>query len=68
MLIDEAWVPEDLKIGDVLAVPMTGAYGHAMANNYNRIPKPAVVFVADGKSRVVVRRESYEDLIRLDVF
>ncbi len=68
VLIDEAWVPDDLKVGDVLAMPMTGAYGHAMSNNYNRIPKPAVVFVADGKSRVVVRRETYEDLIRLDVF
>lgn len=68
VLIDEAWVPDDLKIGDVLAMPMTGAYGHAMSNNYNRIPKPAVVFAADGKSRVVVRRETYEDLIRLDVF
>ncbi len=68
VLIDEAWVPEDLKVGDVLAVPVTGAYGHSMANNYNRIPKPAVVFVADGKSRLVVRRETYEDLVRLDVF
>jgi diaminopimelate decarboxylase len=68
VLIDEAWVPDDLKVGDVLAVPVTGAYGHSMANNYNRLPKPAVVFVADGKSRVVVRRETYEDLIRQDVF
>lgn len=68
VLIEDAWVPEDLKVGDVLAMPMTGAYGHAMANNYNRIPKPAVVFVADGKSRLVVRRETYEDLIHLDVF
>jgi diaminopimelate decarboxylase len=68
VLIDEAWVPDDLRVGDVLATPMTGAYGHAMANNYNRLPKPAVVFVADGKSRIVVRRESYEDLIRQDVF
>jgi diaminopimelate decarboxylase len=68
VLISEGWVPEDIKIGDVLAVPMTGAYGHAMSNNYNRLPKPAVVFVADGQSRVVVRRESYEDLIRNEVF
>jgi diaminopimelate decarboxylase len=68
VLIKEAWVPDDLKVGDVLAVPVTGAYGYSMANNYNRIPKPAVVFVADGKSRVVVRRETYEDLVNLDVF
>jgi diaminopimelate decarboxylase len=66
-LIVDAFVPEDLKIGDVLATPVTGAYGHSMANNYNRLPKPAVVFVADGKSRLVVKRESYEDLIRQDV-
>jgi diaminopimelate decarboxylase len=68
VIIDEAWVPDDLKVGDVLAVPVTGAYGHSMANNYNRIPRPAVVFVCDGKSRVVVRRETYEDLVNLDVF
>lgn len=67
-LIKEAWVPEDLKVGDVLCTPVTGAYGYSMSNNYNRIPKPAVVFVADGKARVVARRETYEDLINLDVF
>jgi diaminopimelate decarboxylase len=68
VLIKEAWVPDDLKIGDVLCTPVTGAYGYSMANNYNRVPKPAVVFVSDGNARVVVRRETYEDLISLDVF
>jgi len=45
---------------------VTGAYGHSMSSNYNKVPRPAVVFVADGESRVVVRRETYEDLVRLD--
>jgi diaminopimelate decarboxylase len=53
--------------GDVLVVPATGAYGHAMANNYNAIPRPPVVFCKDGDARVVVRRETYEDLALRDV-
>jgi diaminopimelate decarboxylase len=67
VLIREAWLPADTKIGDVVAVPVTGAYGHSMANNYNKLPRPPVVFVSDGSSRVVVRRETYDDLVRLDV-
>jgi len=51
---------------DILAVFSTGAYGYSMANNYNRIPRPAVVFVEDGQDTLVVKRETYEDLIRLD--
>ena len=65
-LIREAWVPEDTRVGDVIATPVTGAYGYAMASNYNKLPRPAVVFVADGRVRTVVRRETYEDLLRLD--
>ena len=57
----------DPRPGDVLVMPATGAYGHAMANNYNAIPRPPVVFCKDGHSRVVVRRETYEDLTRRDV-
>jgi diaminopimelate decarboxylase len=53
--------------GDILAVFCTGAYGYSMANNYNRIPRPAVVFVENGESRIVVKRESYEDLVRHDL-
>jgi len=53
--------------GDILAVLTTGAYNYTMASNYNRVPRPAVVFVKDGQSRVVVRRETYEDLYHLDV-
>jgi diaminopimelate decarboxylase len=52
---------------DILAVFCTGAYGYSMANNYNRLPRPAVVFVENGEDRLVVKRESYEDLVRLDV-
>jgi diaminopimelate decarboxylase len=53
--------------GDVIAVPMTGAYGHAMANTYNGQPRPPVVFVGEGRARAVVRRETYADLTSRDV-
>ena len=53
--------------GDLLAVKATGAYNYSMASNYNRIPRPPVVFVSKGEDRIAVRRESYEDLLRLDV-
>ncbi len=52
----------DPRPGDVVVTPVTGAYGHAMANNYNGVPRPPVIFCADGDARVVVRRETYEDL------
>jgi diaminopimelate decarboxylase len=58
---------DDPKPGDVIVTPATGAYGHAMANNYNGVPRPPVVFCRDGEARVVVRRESYEDLTVRDV-
>ncbi len=54
------------KPGDLLAVFCTGAYNYSMASNYNRIPRPAVVFVKEGKSRLVLRRETYEDLLSLE--
>jgi diaminopimelate decarboxylase len=55
------------QVGDVLVTPATGAYGYAMANNYNGVPRPPVIFCRDGDARVVVRRESYDDLMRRDV-
>jgi len=58
---------DDPKPGDVLVTPATGAYGHAMANNYNGIPRPPVIFCKDGDARVVVRRETYDDLAARDV-
>jgi diaminopimelate decarboxylase len=66
LVVPDAFVPDDLEVGDVLATPVTGAYGYAMASNYNKVPRPAVVFVADGTARVVVRRERVEDLLALD--
>jgi len=66
LVVPDAWVPDDLHVGDILATPVTGAYGYSMASNYNKVPRPAVVFVVDGSARVVVRRESLEDLSRLD--
>jgi Diaminopimelate decarboxylase len=65
ILIDQQKLPET-EVGDVLAVLDTGAYGYSMAMNYNRNPRPAVVFVEKGQAKLVVKRETYEDLIRLD--
>jgi hypothetical protein len=67
VLINEALVPTGLTIGDVLATPVTGAYGHTMASNYNKVTRPPVVFVSNGNARLVVRRETNEDLTRLDI-
>jgi diaminopimelate decarboxylase len=67
VVVSEGFLPEDVVVGDILATPVTGAYGHSMASNYNKVPRPAVVFVADGEARVVVRRETFDDLVRLDL-
>jgi diaminopimelate decarboxylase len=56
----------DPRVGDVLVIPATGAYSHAMANNYNAKPRPPVIFCRDGDARVVVRRETYDDLTLRD--
>jgi diaminopimelate decarboxylase len=66
ILVRDAYVPDDLAVGDVLATPVTGAYGHSMGSNYQKVQRPAVVFVRDGSARVVVRRETLDDLIRFD--
>ena len=66
ILILDARVTSDVAVGDLLVIPVTGAYGYSMASNYNKVPRPAVVFVSDGQSRLVVRRETMEDLVRLD--
>jgi diaminopimelate decarboxylase len=58
---------DDPRPGDLLVTPATGAYGYAMSNNYNGIPRPPVIFCEDGRARAVVRRESYEDLALRDV-
>ena len=67
VLVSDGRVPEDLAVDDVLGVPVAGAYGYAMASNYNRVPRPAVVFVRDGEARPVIRRETLDDLLRLDL-
>ena len=66
VVVRDARVPDDIAVGDVLCTPVTGAYGHSMASNYNKVPRPPVVFVRDGEARVVVRRETNDDLVRLD--
>ena len=67
VLIDQAWLPASTGVGSVIATPVTGAYGYSMASNYNRVPRPAVIFVADGVAREVLRRETFDDLARLEV-
>jgi diaminopimelate decarboxylase len=57
---------DDPRRGDVIVTPVTGAYGYAMANNYNGVPRPPVIFCAAGEARAVVRRESFEDLVSRD--
>jgi diaminopimelate decarboxylase len=67
VVVSEGFVPGDLAVGDIVATPVTGAYGHSMASNYNKVPRPAVVFVTDGTVRTVVRRETFDDLLHLDL-
>jgi diaminopimelate decarboxylase len=67
VLLNEAEVPADLSVGDVLVTPVTGAYGQSMGSNYNRIRRPAVVFTSGGSARLVVRRETFDDLLATDV-
>ena len=67
VLIDDALLPKNYKVGDIVATPVTGAYGHSMGSNYNKVTRPPVVFVRDGVARLVVRRETFHDLVNLDV-
>jgi diaminopimelate decarboxylase len=67
IVIHDALVAPNVQPGDLLVTPVTGAYGHSMASNYNKVPRPAVVFVANCVAREVVRRETYEDLVRFDI-
>ncbi|GAA4775200.1 MULTISPECIES: diaminopimelate decarboxylase [Streptomyces] len=67
IVVRDAFLPADLAPGDLIAVPATGAYCRSMASNYNHALRPPVVAVADGAARVIVRRETEEDLLRLDV-
>ncbi|MEW2354773.1 diaminopimelate decarboxylase [Spirillospora sp. NPDC029432] len=67
VLVRDARLPADVRPGDLLAVPCTGAYHHSMASNYNLVRRPPVVAVRDGRARVLVRRETVEDLLARDV-
>ena len=67
ILISEINLPSDIKAGDLLAIPATGAYGRSMASNYNHIARPAVITVINGSARVILRRENEQDLLNLDV-
>lgn len=67
IVVKDAFLPSDLAPGDLIAVPATGAYCRSMASNYNHALRPPVVAVRDGEARVIVRRETEEDLLRLDV-
>ncbi|HVH21746.1 MAG TPA: diaminopimelate decarboxylase, partial [Pseudonocardia sp.] len=67
IVVRDCWLPADLSPGDLLAVAATGAYCYSMASSYNRLPRPAVVAVRDGAARVLLRRETDEDQLRLEV-
>jgi diaminopimelate decarboxylase len=67
VIVWEGRVPSDMTLGDILATPVTGAYGHTMGSNYNMVLRPPVVFVRDGDARAVVRRETYDDLLTRDL-
>ncbi|GIH11834.1 diaminopimelate decarboxylase [Rugosimonospora africana] len=67
IIVKDEFLPADVQPGDLLAVPGTGAYCRSMASNYNHVPRPPVVAVCDGEARVIVRRETEDDLLALDV-
>jgi diaminopimelate decarboxylase len=67
ILISEIDMPEDVKAGDLVAIPATGAYGRSMASNYNHMPRPSVIAVINGTAREILRRETEDDLLNLDV-
>ncbi|EHR52321.1 diaminopimelate decarboxylase [Saccharomonospora marina XMU15] len=67
VVVRDCWLPDTLAPGDLLAVAATGAYCYSMASNYNRLPRPPVVAVRNGTHRLLLRRETYEDMLRLEV-
>lgn len=67
VLVREARLPTDLQVGELVMTPVTGAYGYAMGSNYNKLPRPAVVLVGHGQARLIARRETIDDLFRLEV-
>src|SRR5665647_383191 len=67
IVVHDVRLPDDVARGDLLAVPVTGAYGRSMASNYNHVPRPPVLAVRAGEVRVLVRRETEADLLALDL-
>jgi diaminopimelate decarboxylase len=67
IVVRDAYLPADVAVGDLIAVAATGAYCYSMASNYNHVPRPGVVAVRDGTAKVILRRETTDDLLRLDV-
>lgn len=67
ILIRDVFLPSDIAVGDVIAVPGSGAYARSMASNYNQVPRPPLVAVKDGESALMLRRETLDDVMRLDV-
>lgn len=67
IIVREAHLPSDTTIGDIVCTPVTGAYGHSMGSNYNKVVRPAVVFAGSGEARLVVERETYDDLLARDI-
>ncbi len=67
IIVRDAHLPQDTAVGDILVTPVTGAYGYSMGSNYNKVGRPAVVFVSDGEARLVVERESYDDMLLRDI-
>ena len=66
VIVHTAELPDDVRVGDIVSTPVTGAYGYSMGSNYNLVPRPAVVMVADGAARLVSRRETMADLVSRD--
>ncbi|OLF09873.1 diaminopimelate decarboxylase [Actinophytocola xinjiangensis] len=67
IVVPDEYLPADLAVGDLLVVPNTGAYCRSLSNNFNHVPRPPVLAVADGQVRVIIRGETEDDLLRLDV-
>ncbi len=67
VLVRDGYIPKDSVVGDLLVTPVTGAYGHSMGSNYNKVLRPAIVFVKSGQAELVVRREKLADLLNTDV-
>ena len=67
IVVMDEYLPDDIASGDLIAVPGTGAYCRSLSSQYNHTPRPPVVAVRDGQARVIVRRETIDDLLALDV-